>query len=52
MKNIIVCADFSIQSKEKDLPKIFKKLTKALKDCGLEKSRSGISFYLKIGEES
>ena len=51
MKEIIVCADFVIKSKKKDLPKIYNKLIKALKDCNLDKSRSGISFYEKIAEE-
>ena len=52
MKDIVICADFFVKCKKKDIPKIYKKLTKALKDCKLDNSRSGISFYEKIATEA
>jgi len=51
-KEIVVCADFFITCKKTELPKIYKRLRKALKDLKLDESRSGISFYEKIAEEN
>jgi len=47
-KYTVVCADFIIHVRKKELPIIRKKLIKSLKGCGLDFSRGGISFYDKI----